>query len=202
MPDDLHSWIVLAHLIRPQGRKGELLAELLTDFPERFQKHPRVFLAEPNFNGTEKEARSVAIESSWLPLGKNKGRVVLQFAGIETISAAESIAGLDVIIPARERLPLEDDSVYVSDLVGCIVYDHSVMIGPVEDVQFPMSPDGATRLEEAAPLLAVRSAQGDEFLIPFAKSFLTKIDLGGRRIDMELPQGLLEINTSTRTKTE
>src|ERR1700754_3768888 len=134
MSDDLHSWIVLAHLVRPQGRRGELLAELLTDFPERFKEHPRVFLAEPNFNGTETEARSVAIESSWLPLGKNKGRIVLQFAGIETISAAEMIAGLDVLIPREERLPLEDESVYISELIGCTVYDGAKQVGVVDEV--------------------------------------------------------------------
>ena len=196
MPNDIHAWIVLAHLIRPQGRKGEVLAELLTDFPDRFMEHPRVFLAKPDFSGTQSEARGTTILSSWLPVGRNKGRIVLQFADIDTISEAESIVGLDVIVPPYERLPLEDDSVYVSDLVGCTVYDRSVKVGSVENVQFPMTSDGSARLEEAAPLLTVRSAEGDEFLIPFAKSFLTKIDIEARRIDMELPQGLLEINKS------
>src|ERR1700682_4275867 len=107
---DSNEWVVLAQLLRPQGRKGELLAELLTDFPERFDGGKRVFLAPPNFNGREADARSIEVISFWLPVGKNEGRIVLQFAGVETISAAELIAGQDVIVPLEERLPLDEES--------------------------------------------------------------------------------------------
>src|ERR1700721_4793835 len=95
------SWIVLAQLLRPQGRKGELLAELLTDFPERFEGHGRVFLAPAGFSGAQEEARSVEVTSSWLPVGKNEGRIVLQFAGIASTSEGEPIAGQGVVIPPR-----------------------------------------------------------------------------------------------------
>src|ERR1700760_4317228 len=123
MTQNASAWLVLAHLLRPQGRKGELLAELSTDFPERFEDRRRVFLAAPGFDGSPADARSVEVVGFWLPVGKNEGRIVLQFAGIETISAAETIAGLDVLIPREERLPLEDESVYISELIGCTVYD-------------------------------------------------------------------------------
>src|SRR5258706_11358811 len=93
MTQSTPGWIVLAHLLRPQGRKGEVLAELLTDFPERFEGQSRVFLAAPGFEGEESEARSAEVVGFWLPVGRNEGRVVLQFAGIDTISDAESIAG-------------------------------------------------------------------------------------------------------------
>jgi 16S rRNA processing protein RimM len=198
MQNDSTSWIVLAHLLRPQGRKGEVLAELLTDFPDRFKTRPQVFLARPDFKGPPSEARSVEISSSWLPLGRNKGRIVLHFLGIESISAAESIAGLDVIVPSEERLPLDSESVYISDLIGCVVYDGGVKVGLVGDVQFPTTPDGSARLEDAAPLLEVHSAAGDEILVPFAKALLTKIDVTEKRIDMKLPQGLLAINHATK----
>jgi 16S rRNA processing protein RimM len=185
---------MLAHLLRPQGRKGELLAELLTDFPERFKQHPRVFLAKPEFKGTPAEARSVEVISSWLPVGKSKGRIVLQFAGVNSISAAESIAGLDVIVPHEERLPLDSDSVYISDMIGSAVFDGPVQVGIIEGVQFPTTPDGSTRLEDASPLLEVRSVEGSEILVPFAKAFIVRIDLQGKGIEMSLPSGLLEIN--------
>ena len=194
MANDSRSWVVLAHLLRPQGRKGELLAELLTDFPERFKEHSRVFLARPDFNGSESEARVATVTSSWLPVGRNKGRIVMQFEGINTISLAESIAGLDVIVPYEERVPLDEESVYISDLVGCAVYNDAMEVGSIEDVQFPSTPDGSARLEEAAPLLMVRSKQGNEVLIPFVKVFLTKIDIAAKRIEMRLPEGLLEVN--------
>jgi len=199
MLNNMSSWVVLARLLRPQGRKGELLAELLTDFPERFKERPQVFLAPSDFNGSSSEARRVEITSSWLPVGKNKGRIVLHFAGIDSISIAESIAGLEVIVPREERLPLDRDSVYVSDLIGCVVYDGSVKIGVIENLQFPTSSDGTTRLEEAPALLEVRSTLGEEVLIPFAKALLVGIDIGARRIEMNLPAGLVEVNQAAQT---
>jgi len=188
------AWIVLAHLLRPQGRKGEVLAELFTDFPERFEDQRRVFLAAPGFEGEEAEARPVEVVAFWLPVGKNEGRVVLQFAGINTISDAESIAGQDVLIPREERLPLDDESIYISELIGCSVYDGPLRVGVVEDVQFAMTADGGRRLDDAAPLLAVTSLEGDEILIPFAKAFLVAVDTEAKRIDMKLPEGLVEVN--------
>ena len=202
MTNSAPSWIVLAHLLRPQGRKGELLAELLTDFPERFDGGKRVFLAPPHFNGAAAEARSIEVVSFWLPMGKNEGRIVLQFAGVDTISAAELIAGQDVIVPFEERLPLDDESAYISDLIGCKVYDGPVAIGVVDDVQFPTTSDGNRRLDEAAPLLSVVSQDGDEILIPFAKAFLTTVDVEGKRIDMVLPPGLIEVNRSSESRSD
>jgi 16S rRNA processing protein RimM len=190
-------WIVLAQLLRPQGRKGELLAELSTDFPERFEDRRRVFLAKPGFSGTAEEARSAEVVSFWLPVGKNEGRIVLQFVGVDSISNAEAIAGLEVIVPEEERVPLDEDSAYISELVGCTVYDGAAVVGVVEDVQFATTPDGGRRLAEAAPLLAVRSIEGDEVLIPFAKAFLVGMDTEAKRIDMILPAGLVDVNRSS-----
>lgn len=194
MTQSTPAWIVLAHLLRPQGRKGEVLAELFTDFPERFEDQKRVFLAAPGFAGDEAEARLSEVAAYWLPVGKNEGRVVLHFAGIDTISDAEAIAGLDVLVPREERVPLDDDSVYISELIGCTVYDGALSVGIVEDVQFAMTADGGRRLEDAAPLLAVRSREGDEVLVPFAKAFLVAVNPAAKRIDMTLPQGLIEVN--------
>ncbi len=177
-----------------------MLAELLTDFPERFQGGGRVFLAPPGFEGEKSEARTVEVTSFWLPVGRNEGRVVLHFAGVETISDAEGLAGLDVVIPETERRTLEDDSVYIIELVGCTVYDGSQRVGIVEDVQFAMTPDGNRRLEDAAPLLAVISDAGDEILIPFAKTFLVSMDTETKRIEMTLPEGLVEINRGANGK--
>jgi 16S rRNA processing protein RimM len=191
------SWIVLAHLLRPQGRKGELLAELHTDFPERFDDHRQVFLAAPGFIGGPDEARAAEVASFWLPVGKNEGRIVLHIAGVDSISDAEAIAGLEVIVLEEERLPLDEDSTYISELVGCSVYDGAAVVGVVEDVQFPTTADGGRRLTDAAPLLAVRSIEGDEVLIPFAKAFLVAMDTEAKRIDMILPAGLIDVNRST-----
>lgn len=190
MQSDTSSWVLLAHLLRPQGRKGELLAEMLTDFPDRLAGRKGVFLVSP---GSQKEARPIEILSAWLPVGKNRGRIVLQLAGIETISDAESVAGFDVVVSEEDRLPLEDESVYISDLVGCDVFDQAVLVGTVTEVNFPAGPDG-TRISDAAPLLVVQGARQNEILIPFVKAFVRQMDLPGRKLVMSLPAGLVEVN--------
>jgi 16S rRNA processing protein RimM len=193
MDSDTSSWIVLAHLVRPQGRKGELLAELLTDFPDRFVGREDLFLAKPGFEGSPAEARRVDVTSSWLPVGKNQGRVVLQFSGIETISDAEAIAGLDVLVPRERRAHLDAESVYISDLVDCVVFDGNTEVGTVVDVQFSSTTDGS-RLAEAAPLLVIQANDGTEILVPFVKAFLESIDPPAKRIVMNLPAGLADVN--------
>ena len=173
-----------------------MLAELFTDFPERFDERTRVFIAKPDFAGTEAEARAISVLSHWLPVGRNHGRIVLGFEGIDSINKAEELAGLDVLVPATERMELEDDAEYVSDLIGCVVYDNGAKVGTVTDVEFPTSSDGTRRLDDAAPLLAVETADGDEVLIPYVQSFLVELSAENKRIDMTLPSGLIDVNRS------
>jgi len=194
-------WIVLAQVLRPQGRKGEVLADLFTDFPERFSQHRRVWLAPAGFadraaTGEEADvdAEPAEVASHWLPVGRNAGRIVLHFAGVDSIEKAQLLAGKEVLVPLAERMPLEPGATYVSDLIGCTVYDRDRALGVVDSVQFPTSPDGLRRLEQAAPLLAIKPPEGDEVLVPFASAFLLNLDLAAKSIRMELPQGLAEVN--------
>ena len=189
-------WTTLAHLLRPQGRKGELLAELLTDFPERFDGEARVFLARPGFSGSAEDARAVAVSGHWLPVGRNHGRIVLTLAGIDSIEKAGELAGLDVLIPSKERVELDEDAEYISDLIGCIVYDGGVQVGRVTGVEFPATADGSRRLPNAAPLLTVLTDAGDEVLIPYVQSFLVSLQPENKRIEMKLPEGLVDLNRS------
>ncbi len=190
------SSVVLARLLRPQGRKGEVLADLLTDFPDRFQPGAKVFLESSEPRKLSPEASPMEIVSAWLPQGRNQGRIVLGFAGVCSIEAAERLAGFDVVVPSEDRLELTDGSAYIDDLVGCAVYNGDVLVGTVSDVQFMTTPDGRRRLEEMAPLLTVTIPSG-EALIPFAKDFLVSMDIEARRISMRLPEGLLELNTKS-----
>ncbi len=170
-------WTLLARLVRPQGRHGEILSDILTDFPQRFAERKRLFL----LSGENAPAREVTLESHWL----HKGRVVLKFAGIDSIDDAETLRGIAVAIPASERAELTDDSVYISDLVGCEVLDlnASKTIGEIMDVE-----------RDAAILVVRAGGKGEEVLIPFAKAYLEKIDVAAKRVEMRLPPGLLEIN--------
>lgn len=193
-------WAWLARIRRTQGRKGEVFAEILTDFPEKFSERKRLWLvADETARGarTARPAnvasqarmalqREVELVAHWL----HKGGVVLHFAGIDSISAAEELIGLVVAIPRAERAALGEGETYIDDLIGCMLIDVAgespVAVGSIEDVDTTAGP---------APLLVVRGSR-DEILIPFAKSYLRRLDLEGKRLEMALPEGLVDLNES------
>lgn len=182
---------MLAQIVRAQGRHGEVLAELLTDFPERFAERRRLFLLAPR----SEVATEVQLEQHWLPLGKNAGRVVLKFIGTDSITEAEALRDFEVVILREERALLEEDAQYISDLVGCslidVANDNERVIGVVEDVD---------RLEGMTAMLIVRRHDGDELLIPFARAYLRSVDVAAKRIEMALPGGLTELNCPTSSE--
>ena len=199
----VQKWTLLARILRPQGRKGEVLADLFTDFAERFASRPDVWLAPPGFIEAQEaeepraahEPQAAKIAAQWLPVGRNAGRIVLQFSGVDSISAAERLSGREVVVPFEARMPLEDGSVYISDLMGCTVYDNGAAIGVVDDVQFATTADGTRRLDDAAPLLVVQAPDKHEVLVPFAKEYLVEVNTEARSIRMELPEGLTQVNS-------
>jgi 16S rRNA processing protein RimM len=209
--DSAAQWIVLARILRPQGRSGEVLADLFTDFPDRFLQQPRVWLAPLGFSDSPAAAaleptpplQIAEVASFWLPVGRNAGRIVLRFAGFDSIKQAEQLAGKEVLVPLAERTPLADGASYISDLIGCTVYDRDRPLGTVAAVDFPTTPDGARRLDAAAPLLVLTSPSGDQVLVPFARAFLLALDPAAKSIRMALPEGLAELNLqpSNQSKT-
>jgi 16S rRNA processing protein RimM len=192
------AWAALAHLLRPQGRRGELLADLLTDLDPEMQFGPGrpVFLGPASAVSPAPGAEPTLIESFFLPTGKNAGRLVLKLTAANSISEAELLAGQKLMVPASEMPALDEDTFYVSDLVCCTLIDGDIPVGRVVDVEFAMSPDGKTRLPEAAPLLAIQPehdpGSAGPRLIPFVRAWLQSVDLPGKRITMALPPGLLE----------
>lgn len=165
----------MARVVRAQGRRGEVAADLHTDFPERFAERKRLSALAPD--GSRRE---LAVEEFWL----HKGRVVLKFAGIDSISAAEALAGWELQVAAAERAPLPAGAVYISDLVGCALYDGAQLVGTISDVQ-----SGAGE----APLLVVKLG-ARELLVPYAAEYVKAFDAGGKRLEMSLPAGLLELD--------
>lgn len=171
-------------MLGPRGRRGEVAAELHTSFPERFAD--RRELSGLAADGSRRELR---LEEHWF----HKGHVVLKFAGVESISDAERLAGIELQIPGDERVQLEAGAAYTSELIGCEVVNQTLSgllaVGSVAEIQF-----GAGE----APLLVVRAKTGGgekEFLVPYAQAFLRRMDLPGRRIEVELPDGLLDLQT-------
>ncbi len=168
-------FITIARVLRTQGRKGEIAAELHTDFPERFAQRRRLFALS-----SDGSRRELQLENHW----PHKGRMILKFHGIDSISDAEELIGAELQIPVEERVRLEGQAAYIGDLVGCTVWDGAREVGRIVDVQ-----SGAGD----APLL-VLEAGGKEILLPFAEQYLRRVDVEARRVDMSLPEGMLDVD--------
>jgi len=187
---DEQNWVWLARIRRPQGRKGEVLADLLTDFPEKFSERKRVWLLAGS--GAPREAE---LRAHWLPKKSGSaGEVVLHFVGVDSINDAEKLRGLVVAISREERATLSEDEYYAGDLMGCVLVDVAVApereVGVIEDVD-----------REAGPvaLLVVKGRSGEELLVPFAKAYLRRIDVDAKRVEMALPEGLVDLNLPGET---
>ena len=164
----MNDWVTVAVLGKPRGNRGEVSAFSLSDHPERFAKLSSVFL-----NGEKRQ-----VEEAWF----HQGALVFKFAGVDSISDAATLAGIEVQIPFSERAPLETGEFYHSDLIGCEVRDRASnkLIGTV------------TGFEEGGQsgLLQI----GPNILIPFSRNICVEIAPERREILVDLPEGLLEIN--------
>ena len=171
-------YTVIAQIVRPQGRRGEVLADLLTDFPEKFSERKQLWLSAENSTAVAE----FGLEDFWF----HKGRVVLKFLGVDSISEAERLAGMLVQIPRETRSNLESGSFYVGDLIGSQVRDVSQnrILGTIEDVD---------QNAGAAPMLLVRQRE-KEYDIPFAEEFIVKFDTQAKLLELKLPEGLLDVN--------
>ncbi len=126
------------------------------------------------------QRHELKIEEFW----PHKGHLVFKFAGVDSISDAELLIGCELQVPAEQRATLEAGWTYISDLIGSAVFDGDREVGRLEDVQFGVG---------EAPLLMVKSGPAT-YEIPFAEAYLKRVDPLAKRIEMALPEGLLEVN--------
>lgn len=168
-------FITIARVVKTQGRRGEVGVDLLTDFPERFEPGRRVFALRESG-----ERRELLINDVW----PHKGMLILKFQGVDSMTDAEALLRSEIQVPFSERKKLEEGTWYVSDLVGCVVTDNGREIGAVTDVEF-----GAGE----APLLIVHQGK-QEHMIPLTEAFTRRVDIEQKKIELQLPEGMLEIN--------
>ena len=189
-----NQWAAIAVLLRPQGRRGELLADPLTDLPELFASGRSVWLASAVADAPADGVTPLTIEEHFFPTGRNAGRVVLKLSGYDSISAAEQLAQHQLFIPTSDLPALEEGAFFVGDLIGCELFNGETLAGTISAVEFATTPDGNSRLEGAAPLLAVdlpnAAPETEPTLVPFVQDWIVSIDLPARRIVMHLPDGL------------
>ena len=204
MSPETPRWVLVARILRARGNKGEVAAEILTDFPERLTRLREVFVGHAD---GKNEPRRISPKSCWLSQN-HRGQAVFHFEGVDSISEAEKFRGLEVLLPFEQRVTLPAGQYFVSDLIGCSVFENPAFVpvvssspcslaeapsplGTVRDVQFPGEEISGT------PLLEVETSRG-EILIPLAVDICTKIDTAARRIDVTLPEGLGDLNPSLR----
>jgi 16S rRNA processing protein RimM len=180
VPSESNERITLARVVRPHGLRGEVAAEILTDFPERLAKLREVWLWNGAGAARKAEVRSCRISTS------RGGQAIFHFAGADTVEAAEKLRGFEIQVPLSERAKLPAGSYYISELTGCEVWE--MLNGVAEKL-------GVVRAVQTAgtPVLEVETLEG-EVLIPFATEICTRIDVAKRRIDVALPEGLRDLN--------
>ena len=180
--DSDHEWITIAVLSKARGNRGELLAIPLSNRWESDAVPGKVFLFD--LQGRLKSGEPFQVEDIW----QHRGALVLKFWGVDSISDAERLAGAEVRIPARERMEPPEGEFYLSDLTGCEVIERSsgAVLGRVQEFE----ESGGSGL-----LKVVTEDSKQEILIPFARSICVEIDVKARRIVVELPEGLKDLNT-------
>jgi 16S rRNA processing protein RimM len=195
-------WVLVARVLRPRGNKGEVVAELLTDFSSRFSQLKQVYLRKG-----DGEPRPAALQHFWVD--RNHPTMgIFHFAGSATIGDAEKWREYEVLLPMAERVALPQGQYFVTDLIGCTVFQLSAeaakLASPACDVETAPQVLGTVRdvfftgeAVAGTPILQLETAAG-ELLVPLAEDICQRIDVAGRRIDVRLPEGLADVNTPER----
>lgn len=165
--------VVIAKILKTRGLRGETVAELLTDFPARFENLEDVTGLGPNG-----ERVALRIERFWF----QKGRVVLKFAGYDSIEAAEALRNYEVCVPESEAVELDEGEFFDWELARCDVETlDGVKIGRVTEVMRT----GGTEI------LVIKGAD-KEYLVPFSETICVDVDIENGLIKIDPPEGLLE----------
>lgn len=174
--DDAESLVVVARAVKTRGLKGELVAELLTDFPDRFADISSLIALSPNG-----ERELVELENYWF----QQDRVVLKLVGFDSIETATRFVDYVFAVPEAERVELESGYFYNWELEDCAVEtSEGAQIGRVSEV---------LRLGGEIDTLAVEDAAGKRYLIPMVESIVLDVDVAARKIRIDPPEGLLEL---------
>jgi 16S rRNA processing protein RimM len=172
-PDDL---VAVAKAVKTRGLRGELVADLLTDFPERFEGLENLIAIAPDGKRTVLDLEEHFLQS---------GRVVLKFAGYDSIDAASVLIGCEFTVPVEDRVELAEDEYYDWQLAGCRVETvDGQEIGRVREV---------LRTGGVEVLVVEDEGTKREYLIPMAAEICTEINIERKLVRIDPPEGLLEL---------
>lgn len=165
--------VAIAKLAKPRGLRGEIVGDVLTDFPERFDSLERVAIVRPDGDVSE-----IEIEKFWF----QKGRIVLKFVGFDSIEAAETLRNCEICVPESEAVELDADEFFDWELEDCAVETvEGIRIGSVKEV-----------MRTGGTEVLVVAGSEKEYLIPFAETICVEVDVENKLIKIDAPEGLLE----------
>ncbi len=165
--------MAIARIIRPRGIRGELVAEVLTDFPKRFDGLKESTAVLPNGG-----RRELKIENAWF----QKERIVLKFEGVDSIESADALRGSDICIPEADAVALDEGEFFDWQLEGCsAVTVEGDALGTVREL-----------MRTGGPEILVIDGKEKEYLVPFTESICTVVDVENKKIVIDPPEGLLE----------
>jgi 16S rRNA processing protein RimM len=165
--------VAIAKIVKTHGLSGDVVAQILTDFPERFSYTERVFSVTP-----KGDVRQLEIKDFWF----HKNRIVLKFVNIDSIEKAEELIGCEICVHESEVVELENDEFFEWQLIGCVVETiQGEEIGKVKEVMRGV----------ASEILVVQGTK-KEYLIPFVNAICTEVDVEKKIIKIDAPEGLLD----------
>jgi 16S rRNA processing protein RimM len=165
--------VAIAKIVKTHGLSGDVVAQILTDFPERFSYTERVFSVTP-----KGDVRQLEIKDFWF----HKNRIVLKFVNIDSIEKAEELIGCEICVHESEVVELENDEFFEWQLIGCVVETiQGEEIGKVKEVMRGV----------ASEILVVQGTK-KEYLIPFVNAICPEVDVEKKIIKIDAPEGLLD----------
>ncbi|MEP6788233.1 MAG: ribosome maturation factor RimM [Acidobacteriota bacterium] len=165
--------VAVARVVRPRGLKGEVVADILTDFPERFELLNTVTAVR-----NPREQLELKIEKFWF----QNGRVILKFAGYDSIESGETLRNFEICVPESEAVELDEDEYFDWELEGCKVETiNGEAMGEVREL-----------MRTGGTELLVVVGETKEYLIPFANAICVEVDIENKLIKVDPPEGLLE----------
>ena len=171
--ESIRELVAIARIVRTRGLKGEVVAEILTDFPERFETLETVTAVRPSGDRSE-----LTIEKFWF---QNR-RVILKFGGYDSVESGETLRNTEICVSESEAVELASDEYFDWELAGCKVETvGGETIGKVREL-----------LRTGGTELLVVDGELKEYLIPFAESICVEVDIENKLIKVDPPVGLLD----------
>ena len=172
---------VVGRIARAHGNRGQVIVDPETDFPDERFKPGSVLHIRRGGGLAELTIEEVRF---------HRGRPILGFQGVDTMDAAEELAGAELRVTTDALQPLPPGSFYHHDLVGCAVETHQgEVVGRVTAVE---GSGAGSRL--------VVEGRGGEILVPLVEGICRDVDLSQRKITIAPPEGLLDLNITKRQR--